>query len=141
MRWLLSPAACLSFTVAGPRAFAQALPAWIGEQSFDALKGDKHGNPCRVVFKADALELCDGQLVPRTGNVDYRYRNRTPTNNCNALGFFCSYFDHRFIIGWRSESDPARRSLTIVFRNTETAEQFNRVMARWSDRTPEEMSR
>lgn len=122
-------------------ALAQSPPEWTGDQSFDALRDGKHGEPCRIVFKEDTLDLCGVILVPRSASVDYRYRNRTQANNCNALGFFCSFIDHRFIIGWRSSSDPERKSFTIVFRNTKTAEQFNKVMARWSDTTPEEMSR
>ena len=141
MRLVPLIAACLSLSAGGGKTLAQALPPWSGEQSFNGLKDSKHGEPCKVLFKAEALDLCDGQSVPRTASVDYRYRDRTQANNCNALGFFCSFFDHRFLIGWRSSGDSERRSFTIVFRNTKTAEEFNRVMARWSDTTPEEMSK
>lgn len=141
MRLFFIAAALLSFSLVGSRATAGDLPLWTEEKSFDALRDSKHGDPCRVVFKADALELCDGQLVPRKAGVDYRYRNRTQAGNCNVLGFFCSFLDHRFIIGWRSEGDPERKSFTLVFRNTQAAEQFNQTMAQWSDTTPEEMSR
>lgn len=141
MRWVFFASVFLTFSLVSSRATAGELPLWTEEKSFDALKDGKHGEPCRVVFKSDALELCDGQSVPRKASVDYRYRNRTQVNNCNALGFFCSFFDHRFIVGWRSEGDEKRKSFTLVFRNTQTAEQFNQAMARWSDTTPEEMSR
>jgi hypothetical protein len=141
MRWVFFASVFLTFSLVSSRATAGGLPLWTEEKSLDALKDGKHGEPCRIVFKADALELCDGQAIPRKASVDYRYRNRTQTNNCNALGFFCSFFDHRFIVGWRSEGDPERKSFTLVFRNTQTAEQFNQTMARWSDTTPEEMSR
>jgi hypothetical protein len=141
MRWVFFASTFLSFSLVSSRAIAGTPPLWTEEKSFDALRDGKHGDPCKVVFKTDVLELCDGQSVPRKASVDYRYRNRTQNNNCNALGFFCSFFDHRFIIGWKSEGDSERKSFTLVFRNTQTAEQFNQTMARWSDTTPEEMSR
>jgi hypothetical protein len=122
MRWVFFASTFLSFCLVSSRAIAGTPPLWTEEKSFDALRDGKHGDPCKA-------------------SVDYRYRNRTQNNNCNALGFFCSFFDHRFIIGWKAEGDSERKSFALVFRNTQTAEQFNQAMARWSDTTPEEMSR
>jgi len=130
----------LAIPICSASVLAQSTKPGFQEQSFDAIKGSKNGEPCKVIFKAETLSLCDEQVVPRSAKVEYRYRDRTPVNNCNILGW-CVLNDHRFVIGWKLEGATERQSLTIVFRNLKVAENFNQVMSKWADVTPEEMSR
>lgn len=110
--------------------------AGFSEQSFDALANNAKGAPCNVIFKTDAIDLCGLLFVPRGGKVDYRYLDRTPVNNCNSFGFWCEGQDHSFTIGWKIEGEATRRSFTVVFRNRNVADKFNKVLAAWSDTTP-----
>ena len=130
----------LALPICSASVLAQSTGPAFQEQSFDALKENKDGEPCKLVFEAEALALCDGQVVPRNAKVEYRYRDRTPVNNCNMFGW-CVLNDHRFIIGWKPVGATERQSFTIVFRNLKVAENFNQAMSKWADVTPEEMSR
>ena len=140
MRGLALSLLLLALPVCSTSALAQSTNSAFQEQSFDALKGNKNGEPCKIIFKTEALALCDGQVVPRHAKVEYRYRDRTPVNNCNVFGW-CVLNDHRFIIGWKPEGATERQSFTIVFRNLKVAENFNQTMSKWAEVTPEEMSR
>jgi len=140
MRGLALRSLLLAIPICSASVLAQGTGPAFQEQSFDVLKGSKDGEPCKIIFKAEALALCDGQLVPRNAKVEYRYRDRRQANSCNMFGW-CIFHDHRFIIGWKPVGATERQTATVVFRNLKVAEDFNQVMAKWADVTPEEMSR
>lgn len=131
MRALALSSLLLGLPIYGANGLAQTVAPAFQEQSFDALKGSKNGEQCKVVFKADELSLCGEAVVPRKAEPDYRYRDREHAGR---------FTDHRFIIGWREQGVSGWKYMTIVFRNTGAAQRFNTAFAAWADRLPQELS-
>ena len=129
MRRLVLGSLLLTLPLCGASALAQTVESSFQEQTFDALQGSKQGSECKVVFRAAELSLCNEVIVPRQASPDYRYRDREHAGR---------FTDHRFIIGWREQGVTRWKHMTIVFRNTETAQRFNTVFAAWADRMPQE---
>lgn len=125
MRWIFYASVILSFSLLGNKASASTLPFCMEEKSLDALSVGKPRIPSRVVFEANAVELCDSHSVPRKASVDYLYKKHAQIHNCNALGFPSSFSDHGFIIGWdlkgtRQERRPSSNLGTYQQRSNST---------------------
>jgi hypothetical protein len=64
---------------------------------------------------ANELSHSGEVAIPRMANPDNRYRDRE---------FAGRLTDHRFIIGWREQSTPGWKYMTIVYGNTQVAQRF-----------------